>query len=335
MGSTSRASNCASPPEASHALRGYLFIAAAGLSWGISATLGRAVFTGQLLSGAVRPIDPVILSQSRTTISFLLLAPILFVWRGRQAFRMKRSDLLRSFSVGVLGMAGSNYFYYLAIQRTNVAMAITLQYTAPILVLLYMVFRHRQRPTPERVGSVALAVGGIAVAIGLIGPGSFHLDTLGLIGAELAALAFAYYNIASSSLLQRYDQWRLLALVLLASSVFWQFVNPPWKIVAAHYGPAQWLFLLVFALTSVLAPYSLYFAGLQYLDATRAIVTSCLEPVFAIAVAAIVLGERVRPLQVVGIAAVLVATVIVQLPERATAAVPKQEAASISSGSRS
>jgi len=286
-----------------------------------------------MLSGAVRPIDPVILSQSRTTISFLLLAPMLWAWRGRQAFAMHRADILRGFSVGVLGMVGSNYFYYLAIQRTNVATAITLQYTAPILVLLYMVVRHQQRATPGRVGSVALAVVGIALAIGLIGPGKFRLDTLGVVAAELAALAFAYYNIAGSKLLQRYDQWRLLAVVLLAGSLFWQGVNPPWKLAAAHYGPAQWLFLLGFAVTSVLVPYSLYFAGLQYLDATRAIVTSCLEPVFAIAVAASILGEQVRPLQLVGIAAVLIATVIVQLPERAPAAVATREAAPLSSDS--
>jgi drug/metabolite transporter (DMT)-like permease len=270
-----------------------------------------------LLRGAVRAIDPLILSQSRATISLLLLAPILLAGRGLKIFRMDRRDAIRGFALGVLGMAGSNYFYYLAIKRTNVAMAITLQYTAPILVLLYMVARGRQRPTLARVGSVGLAVLGIAVAIGLIGSGKFRLDMLGVVAAEVAALSFAYYNIAGSRLLERYDRWRLLALVLLASSLFWQVVNPPWKLAAAHYGGAQWLFLLGFAVTSVLAPYSFYFAGLQHLDATRAIVTSCLEPVFSIAVAAIVLGERVRPLQIAGIAAVLIATIAVQLPERA------------------
>ena len=325
MGSTGRTAKGLRPDKAPHSVRGYLFIASAGLCWAVSATLGRAVFTGQLLSGAVRPIDPLILSQSRATISFLLLAPVLLAGRGTKAFCMDRGDAVRSFALGVLGMAGSNYFYYLAIQRTNVAMAITLQYTAPILVLLYMVLRGRQRATLGRVGSVVLAVLGIAVAIGLIGSGKFRLDTLGLVAAEVAALSFAYYNIAGSSLLERYDRWRLLALVLLASSLFWQVVNPPWKIGAAHYGGVQWLFLLIFAMTSVLAPYSFYFAGLQYLDATRAIVTSCLEPVFSIAVAAIVLGEQVRPLQIAGIAAVLIATVTVQLPERATSAAARQE----------
>ena len=94
-------------------------------------------------------------------------------------------------------------------------------------------------------------------------------------------------------------------------------MNPPWKIVAAHYGREQWEFMLLFSLVSVLLPFSCYFAGLQHLEPTRAIVASCLEPVFSIVIAALVLGELLRPLQTVGIVLVLVAIVLIQLPERA------------------
>jgi probable blue pigment (indigoidine) exporter len=79
----------------------------------------------------------------------------------------------------------------------------------------------------------------------------------------------------------------------------------------------QCSFLAVFAVVSMLAPFSLYFSGLQNLEPTRAIVVSCLEPVFSIVLAALLLGESVRPVQALGIAIVLAAIVIVQLPERA------------------
>ena len=94
-------------------------------------------------------------------------------------------------------------------------------------------------------------------------------------------------------------------------------MNPPWKIIAVHYDRQQWEFMLVFSLVSVLGPFSCYFAGLQHLEPTRAIVTSCLEPVFSILIAALVLGEWLRPMQTVGIVLVLVAIVLIQLPERA------------------
>jgi drug/metabolite transporter (DMT)-like permease len=293
--------------------------------------LGRAVFTGRLVAGAVHPIDPLILAQSRTTFSFLALFPALLLLRGAAGVAMGadarrgnrdsatgsgKRDFIHCLLLGVLGMAASNYFYYLAIQKTNVATAIILQYTAPIWVLLYMVARGLQRATLRRISSIALALVGIALVIGLLGPGHFTVNTIGLIAAELAAFSFAYYNVAGSRLLARYDRWRVLVWSLLGAALFWIVVNPPWVIVQAHYSAAQWLFLFIFAMTSVLAPFSLYFGGLQFLDATRAIVTSCLEPVFAILIAAVVLGEALGPMQILGIFVVLAATILVQLPDR-------------------
>lgn len=302
-----------------HPLRGYLYIGSAALFWGISATLGRAAFTGHLLPGGVSlgAIDPLILSQSRVTISLAVLLPLLVVRRGAASLNVPGRDLARLLLLGVFGVAASNFFYYLAIQRTNVATAIILQYTAPVWVLLYTVARGAQRPTWRRSGAVGLAVVGCALAVGLVGSGGFRMDPLGVTAALLAAFSFALYNVGGHSLLARYDRWKVLLWVLFGAAAFWIIVNPPWKIVAAHYGRAQWGFMAVFSLLSVLLPFSCYFAGLQHLEPTRAIVASCLEPVFSILIAAVALGELLRPMQTAGIVLVLIAIVLIQLPERA------------------
>lgn len=306
---------------ASHPLRGYFYIGGAALFWGIAATLGRAAFTGRLLpDGGLRAIDPLILSQSRATLSLAVLLPVLLVRRGAAALRVPGRDLLRFFLLGILGVAASNYLYYLAIQRTNVATAIILQYTAPVWVLLYTVARGAQRPSLRRTSAVGLAVLGCALAVGWVGSGGLRMDTVGVTAALLAAFSFAFYNVGGHSVLARYDRWKVLLWVLAATSTFWIFVNPPWNITAAHYGREQWAFMLVFSLVSVLGPFSCYFAGLQHLEPTRAIVVSCLEPVFSILIAAIALGELLRPFQTVGILLVLVAIVLIQLPERAARA---------------
>jgi drug/metabolite transporter (DMT)-like permease len=301
-----------------HPVRGYVFIASAALLWGVAATLGRAAFTGKLLpSGqALQPIDPLILSQSRTTISFLVLLPVLLSRRGWRKLTLPASDFGRTLALGILGVAASNYLYYLSIQKTNVATAIVLQYTAPVLVLVYMVVRGLQRATGQRVVAVGLAVLGSALAIGIVGAGGFRLDPIGVMAALLAAVSFAFYNIAGHRLLARYDRWIVLLYTTFSAAAFWMFVNPPWKLAAAHYSGEQLTFLAVFAVVSMLAPFSLYFAGLQYLEPTRAIVVSCLEPVFSIVLAALLLGEGLRPVQALGIVLVLAAIVIVQLPER-------------------
>jgi drug/metabolite transporter (DMT)-like permease len=266
-------------------------------------------------SAVLHPIDPLILSQTRTTFSLLVLLPLLVATRGWQRIKLPTRDLAYCFMLGTLGVAVSNYFYYVAIQRTNVATAIIVQYTAPVWVLLYVVARRQQKLTAQKVAAVALAVTGIALVIDIFGGKSgsaLHLDPYGLIAALLASFSFAFYNVGGHRILARHDRWRVLVWTLTAAAVFWLVVNPPWKIAAAHYAPAQWLFLFVFSMISVLGAFSLYFLGLQHLEPTRAIIASCLEPVFSILLAALLLGEVLRPIQTLGIVFVLAAIVIVQ-----------------------
>ena len=287
----------------------------------MSAALGRAVFTGKLfLPGeALHPIDPLILSQTRTSFSLLVLLLVLVSRRGWARIAMQARDLVQCLVLGVLGVAASNYFYYVAIQKTSVAIAIIVQYTAPVWVLLYVVARRQQKLSLQKVAAVGVAVAGIALTVGLIGVkpvSGLRLGSYGFIAALLASFSFAFYNIAGHRLLGRYDRWRVLAWTLFSAAVFWLLVNPPWKVLAAHYTPAQWGFLFVFSMISVLGSFSLYFLGLQHLEPTRAIITSCLEPVFSILLAAAFLGENVLPIQALGIVLVLSAIVIVQWPER-------------------
>jgi drug/metabolite transporter (DMT)-like permease len=287
--------------------------------------LGRAVFTGKLSLGgaAVRPIEPLILSQTRTTFSLLVLLPTLLGTRGWQRIKLPRPDLIQCLILGMLGVAASNYFYYVAIQKTNVATAIILQYTAPVWVLLYVVVRGQQKLSLQKITAVALAITGIVLVIGIVGAKnsvepSLPLSSWGILAALLASFSFAFYNVGGHSILARYDRWRVLLWTLTSAAIFWLIVNPPWRVAAAHYAAAEWAFLFVFSMLSVLGPFSLYFLGLQHLEPTRAIIASCLEPVFSILLAAALLGEIMRPIQSLGIILVLAAIVIVQRPTRGT-----------------
>ena len=270
---------------------------------------------------AVHPIDPLILSQTRTSFSLLVLLPILAGRRGWQGIKMPRRDLVQCLVIGMLGVAASNYFYYVAIQKTSVAIAIIVQYTAPVWVLLYVVLRGQQRLSLQKVSAVAIAIAGIVLTIGLVGAKSSspqRFDYHGLLAALLASFSFAFYNVGGHTILARYDRWRVLVWTLVSASVFWLVVNPPWKVADSHYTAPQWVFLFVFSMISVMGSFSLYFLGLQHLEPTRAIITSCLEPVFSILLAASLLGEGLRSMQTLGIVLVLAAIVIVQLPGRGT-----------------
>jgi drug/metabolite transporter (DMT)-like permease len=116
----------------------------------------------------------------------LVLLPVLVGFRGWQRIRLPMPDRLQCLIIGMFGVAASNYFYYLSIQRTGVAIAIVVQYTAPVWVLLYVVARRQQKLSLQKVAAVAVAITGIALTIGIISPGSasrLHLDSYGVVAA--------------------------------------------------------------------------------------------------------------------------------------------------------
>ncbi|MGH9483250.1 MAG: DMT family transporter, partial [Terriglobales bacterium] len=265
------------------------------------------------------PLDPLILTQSRNTFAAAILLALLLLQRRRLS--VHRGDLLRALLLGAIGVSAANYFYYLAIARTNVATAIMLQYTTPIWIVLYLVARGRQRVTAARLGAVALALTGIALVLGFLRPGgALRLDPIGVTAALLAAFGYAYYILAGESLSRRVDPVLVSLFMLLGAAGLWLLINPPWNVWQAHYSSAQWLFMLGFSLLATLAPTLLYISGLKYLDATPAVITSCLEPVVGILLAAIFLDERLGWSQAMGVACVLAAIVLVQHTAAAPAA---------------
>jgi drug/metabolite transporter (DMT)-like permease len=293
-----------------HPWRGYFLIAAATFCWAAAATAGKAVFNGSLFAGSAA-ISPLILSQTRATISDLLLFIFLLVRFGPEFLRIRPRDLVLCLLVGTLGLAGSNFFYYVAIQKATVAIAITLQYLAPVWVLLTMVVWGRERATLRRWSAVLLAIIGCALTINL-----FHSDksfsAIGVAAGLAASFSFAFYNIMAQRLVSHNHPFRVMAYTLLGTSILWGLLNPPWRLLEQNYSSAQWSFLLLFACISMLLPYFFYFSGLKYLDPTRAVIASCLEPVFAILFAAAFVHEGLRISQILGILIVLVATILVQ-----------------------
>jgi drug/metabolite transporter (DMT)-like permease len=300
--------------EHKHPWRGYFFIASATFCWGAAAAFGKAIFNGTLFAGHAL-ISPMVLTQARTSFTVLVLGPLLLLRFGRAIFRIGRDDLTLCALVGTLGVACSNYFYYLAVQKSTVSLAITVQYTAPVWVLLYMVMRGREKATLRKIAAALVAMIGTALAIGVF-YSSVQLSVIGITSALLASFGYAFYNIAGQGLVTRNHPFTVMFYVLLGSAIMWLLVNPPWRLVGQHYSPDQWGFLFVFACLSMVLPYMFYLSGLKYLDPTRAVITSCLEPVFAILFAVLFVHETLRALQVAGILAVLVATVMVQIKPR-------------------
>ena len=136
---------------------------------------------------------------------------------------------------------------------------------------------------------------------------------IGLISGIGSMVCFAFLSVYTRHLLRRFNIWTMTVYSFIFASLFWLVVNPPGMIASQSPSGATWGGLVVLAVISVLIPHSLFFAGMQYVVASRAIITSTLEPIVAMTSAAIVLGELLRPVQVIGAAFVVCAIVLLQM----------------------
>jgi len=296
-------------------LEGYFLIAASAFCYGASAVLGKAVFNGtSWVRGA--GIDPLILSQTRSSFAVLVLIPILLLSRGPTVLRARRGTLLMCAAMGVFGVCGANFFYYYAIAKSTVATALTVQYTAPVWVYAYTLAAGRDRASGLRSVAVVLAFLGCALVALTGNHAQVQVSAIGILAALGAAFSYSFYSVIGADLLSRFSRWFVLFYALFFASTFWLIVNPPWRVVAHHYSLREWLFLFVFAMLSMLLPLALYLGGLRLLEPTGAIVTSCLEPVFGSVLAAGFLGEKLSAWQIVGMALVLSQSVLIQLPHK-------------------
>src|SRR5207248_10720543 len=107
MTAASTVATSAPKPHSPHL--GYIYIGLAAVLWGVSASLGRAAFTERLLPGSgIRNVSPLILSQARTTFSFLVVLVALLIRLGWRQLRLPWHDLLRVIILGLFGVAASN-----------------------------------------------------------------------------------------------------------------------------------------------------------------------------------------------------------------------------------
>lgn len=101
---------------------------------------------------------------------------------------------------GLVPIAGAQLFYYNAVSQLSVAVALLLEYTAPVLVVGWLWATTRNRPTTLTLGGVVLAVAGIMLVLGMLGPGGIaaaHINLVGVGWGLAAAVCAACYFLMS------------------------------------------------------------------------------------------------------------------------------------------
>lgn len=277
---------------------GYALVVAGSAMFALGGNLAR-----YLLDDGVSAVR---LSELRSAGSLLILALALALARPR-LLRIRRADVGQFAFLGIAGLALVHATYYAAIDRLEIGVALTIQYTAPLLLLVWLRFRYGRTLAPSLWGAVALSIAGCFLVVRAYDPGA--LDGLGVAVAFAAAVTFAVYMVASERAGRRYEPVTTLLWAFLFASVFWAVVQPWWTFPFDRLD--VWLALGVI-LVGTLLPFLCVVSALRHIPAPRAAIAATLEPVLAAIFAWFLHDEELAAVQVAGGVVVLIAVLWVQ-----------------------
>src|SRR5579859_7243130 len=137
-----------------------------GLAALSAATFGTAgSFAESLMAAGWSPAAAV---TTRVGIAAAVLTPqALLQLRGR--WSLLRVHLRSVLIFGVVAVGGCQLFYFHAVRSLSVSVALLLEYSGTVLVVVWMWVRHRQRPGWLSVSGGALAVTGLVLVLDLTG----------------------------------------------------------------------------------------------------------------------------------------------------------------------
>lgn len=222
----------------------------------------------------------------------------------------------RALLLGAIGYAGEAALFYLALQRGSAAAVSLLFYAYPAIVTVLEVVLGLRPPKLLAFGVVALSTAGAVLVV--VSGDRVSITPAGVAYALSAATAFAVYMLASQRLVPRSPPAVIGAHVATGASA--ALLAAGLALGALHV-PAGDVPLLVLNGVATAVAFALLYAALVDLAAGAAAVVMTLEAFVAVALAAVVLGERIRTPQVLGGAAIVLAAVLVaRAPATAPAA---------------
>jgi drug/metabolite transporter (DMT)-like permease len=292
-----------------------------GLAVLSAATFGTSgSFASSLMSSGWSPAAAVTVRVAVAAV--ILTIPALVQMRGR--WGLVRRSLPALFAFGIVAVGGCQLCFFNAVEHLSVSVALLLEYSGTLLVVLWLWVRHGKRPRPLTAVGGGVALGGLVLVLDLTG--AQRVDVVGVIWGLAAATGLAVYFVISS----RTDEllppiamaWgamvigaATLGLFALTGLVHFHARTAAVSFAGHH---ASWLVPVVGL--SVVAGAFAYATGIgaaRLLGATLSSFFGLTEVLFATLFAWLLLDQRPTVLQGIGGVIVLVGIVLVRADDRA------------------
>ena len=282
------------------------------LVWGGSFVAARALLAPPHGGTA---LTPTMLATVRFLLASAVFLPILAARQRAHPIRWR--DVPTFLLLGQLGISLYFLMQYTGVRLTNAGIAaVTVIGLTPLATMVVSGVALREPIGGKR--TLALLVGAAGVAI-VVSQGGLRVDTGGdfLLGGLCLvgnAVMFAVYTTLIRGVRARYSPLTITAGMMLGGTlglVLLALVTEDWRTLGTL-SAGQWAAIAYLGLLCSVTAFFLYNYALSRIEASKAAVWIYLEPVVAVALGALLLGEAVTPQTVAGGAVILVSLILVQ-----------------------
>jgi drug/metabolite transporter (DMT)-like permease len=292
---------------------GLLLAIASATSFGMSGALARGLLDTGWTAGAAVGV--------RTAIAaVVLLVPGALALRGRWYLLRDNAGLVTVY--GVSAVAGAQLCYFYAVTYMQVSVALLLEYTAPVAVVIWLWLRHGHRPSALTVLGAAIAAAGLVLVLDVVS--GAELSTVGVLWALGAMVGAATYFVISADESNGLPGISLAAggllvggtVLLTAGAVgVLPFRTSTADAVYDGVTVAWWIPVLALGLVTAALAYVTGIAAGRRLGSRLASFVALGEVLAAVVFAWLLLGELPRAIQLAGGLLVLAGVVVVKLGE--------------------
>jgi drug/metabolite transporter (DMT)-like permease len=217
--------------------------------------------------------------------------------------------LFQPIGMGAIGYVGQAFCYLTALKYASAGLAALLLYLYPVFVAILSAMLLQERITAVKSFALGLALVGTALTVGPEGG-----QVPGILLAALAALIYSVYILVGARVMRQMSVWQS-ATVIFASAGAMSGVLMCVRGPQLPRTPEGWVVIASLALIATVVPVVTFLAGLSRIGPTNAAMLSTLEPVVTVVLAALLLGEALEPLSLVGGGLILVAVVLLTRAE--------------------
>lgn len=271
--------------------------------WGVSGTCGQFLFQERAMAVewlmAVRMLGAGIL---------LLLVALLRKDRHMWLIWRDRSDRRRLLIFGILGMLTVQYSYFAAIKHSNAATATILQFSAPVLIAIYLAVRYGKRLNAMGYLAIFLAVLGTFLLVTHGNIRSLSISPLAFALGMASAVSLALYTLMPGRLLDKYSALSVIGWGLFIGGVAISLLRPPWDVAGIEWDEYTYANTLFVVLFGTLVPFYVYLKAVQLIGGQKASLLTSAEPLSATLLAVLWLGVSFQALDWLG-ALLIVSTV--------------------------